>query len=193
MRSLLTSSVTYPEFWRSPVEMRHLQRETRHPYSGDAASGVGDVHLSRRWYISSGRWLRLPSVNAASPAWDVGVSPNFGICDTTLLCCIDHRFLVLLYNKWFISDYSFFLENSLYRISNIHFVFHRYVQEEFFENLFIFLISNSFVQFVNLLEVMTGLNQHLIQANLVNFKNKLLQIWSIINQIMELLLYLFFF
>ena len=41
---------------------------------------------------------------------------------------------------------------------------------------FFFKILNSFVQFVNLLEVMNGLNQHLIQVNLVNFKNKLFQI-----------------
>ncbi len=57
---------------------------------GNAVSVVGDVHISRRWYISSGRWPHLPDVGAASPAedaaspqGDVDASPQFWICDTT--------------------------------------------------------------------------------------------------------------
>jgi len=42
---------------------------------------VGDVHLSRRRYISSGQCSHLLSVGTAG---DVDASSKFWICDTTL-------------------------------------------------------------------------------------------------------------
>ncbi len=57
--------------------MSHIQK------FGDAASPTRDVDVSVRMRISEGDAVS-PAGDAVSPARDVVVSPNFGICDTTL-------------------------------------------------------------------------------------------------------------
>lgn len=48
----LNSSVTYPEFSRSPVEIPHPRRETQHQHSADAASHYWIYIISLEMQIS---------------------------------------------------------------------------------------------------------------------------------------------
>jgi hypothetical protein len=82
---IFENSVTYPEFWRSPVEMPHLQRETRHPHSGDAVIhywksiiSLRDEDLPHPQSYLPQRMPRLP----LEMRHLYGRSLNLGICDT---------------------------------------------------------------------------------------------------------------